>query len=254
MISSSILNTKGAVLLSAIFAMGLMLTGCGGSDNDGSKTSMPDVMDPPTTGPNDMPDVMDPPTTGPNDMSDVMDPPTTGPNDMSDLGEWAVVRENGQATGYEHTGYELMAKFDAAGENPTITASSPMHQPTVAGTWSGRWSARYTALTSDHGALDETDDGTARINVTIAGSNVDAVLTYTGVDILGLPSSLSSGRASVTNGRFAPSIALSIPTESGGSVSRTFRGLGQFGGTDQNGVVGYVSGQDFRSAFYGDRQ
>ena len=158
------------------------------------------------------------------------------------------------AVGYKHTGYDLMAKFDATGANPTITASSPMHQPKVDGTWSGKWSARYTALSSDYGEFDETDDGTARIDVTIAGSDVEAVLTYSGIGIPGLPSTISSGRAPVTDGRFAPSATVSVPTESGGRVSRTFSGLGQFGGTDQNGVVGNVSGQDFRSVFYGDRQ
>ena len=227
MISGRIQNMKGATLLSAILAMGLMLAGCGGS---GGNARTP--------------------------MSHVMDPPTTGPNDMNDLGEWMVVRENGQATGYEHTGHGLTARFDAMGENPTITASSPMNQPTVAGTWSGRWAARYTALTSAPGTLDETDDGTARIDVTIAGNNVDAVLTYSGLDVPGLPPSMSSDPVSVTDGRFAPSGTVSIPTGQGGTVSRTFAGLGQFGGTDQNGVVGYVTdgGQDFRSTFYGERQ
>ena len=226
MISGSIRNTKGAVLLSAILAMGLTLAGCGGSGDD-SRTP----------------------------MSSTMDPPTAGPNEMTDLGEWTVVRENGLATGYEHAGHGLTAKFDATGGNPTITDSSPMHQPTVAGTWSGRWIARYTALTSEPGTLDETDDGTATIGVTIAGGDVEAVLTYSGIDVPGLPSSMSSAPASVTDGRFAPSGTVSIPTGSG-SVSRTFRGLGQFGGTDQAGVVGYVTDgdEDFRSTFYGERR
>ncbi len=226
MISGRIRNTRGAILLSAILAMGLMLAGCGGSGDD-SRTP----------------------------MSNTMEPPTAGPNDMNDLGEWTVVMENGRATGYEHTGHGLTARFDATGENPMITASSPMHQPTVAGTWSGRWAARYTALTSEPGALDETDDGTATIGVTIAGGDVEAILTYSGIDVPGLPSSMSSAPASVTDGRFAPSGTVSIPTGTG-SVSRTFRGLGQFGGTDQSGVVGYVTDgdEDFRSTFYGERQ
>ena len=244
--STGILRTKSAVVMSAILATGLILTGCGGGGDD-PKTSMPDVLEPETS----MPDVMEPETS----MPDVMEP-GTGPTDMSDLGEWEVVRANGVPVGYEHTGYDLFARFDARGANPTISASSPMHQPTVAGTWSGKWSARYTALTSDYGAFDETDDGIARINVTITGRNVDAVLTYSGIDVTGLPSSLSSGSASVSDGRFAPSFTVFIPTESGGTVSTTFRGVGQFGGTDQDGVVGYISGQtvEVRSAFYGDRQ
>ena len=254
--STGILRTKSAVVISAILATGLILTGCGGGGDD-PKTSMPDVMEPETS----MPDVMEPETSMPDvmepetSMPDVMEP-GTGPTDMSDLGEWEIVRANGVPVGYEHTGYDLFARFDARGANPTISASSPMHQPTVAGTWSGKWSARYTALTSDYGAFDETDDGIARINVTITGRNVDAVLTYSGIDVPGLPSSVSSGRASVRDGRFAPSFTVSIPTESGGTVSRTLRGLGEFGGTDQDGVVGYISGQtvEVRSVFYGDRQ
>ncbi len=237
MFSTSNLNTKGGLLLSTVLAAGLVLAGCGGSDSD-PEHSMSDVMDPPGTGSNN--------GGGPGGGD--------GSDDMSDLGEWALVRADGVPVGYEHTGYNLMARFDSTGANPTITASSPTHQPQVSGTWSGRWSLRYTALTSESGALDETDDGDARVNVTIAGSNVDAVLTYSGIDVPGLPSSISSDRASVSNGRFAPSVTVSIPTETGGRVSRTFSGLGQFGGTDQKGVVGYVSGQDFRSVFYGGRQ
>ena len=114
MISNSIRYTKGALLLSAILASSLILAGCG-SDNDGSGTSMSDVVD-----------------------------PATDPNDMSDLGRWAEVSEGGIVVGYEHSGHNLMARFDAGGGNPTITPSSPAHQPTVSGTWSGAWIARYS--------------------------------------------------------------------------------------------------------------
>ena len=180
-------------------------------------------------------------------MSDDTEPPANGqtdgtndgPTDPSDFGPWEFVTEGDVAVGYRHDGHGLIAKFDATGANPTITASSPMHQPTVQGTWVGKWAARYTSLSEDYGTFDADDDGNARINVTIAGSNVEAVLTYTGIGIPGMPSSISSDRAPVTDGRFAPSATVSVPTESGGRVSRTFSGLGQFGGTDQNGVVFY---------------
>lgn len=215
-------------------ALALTLAACGGSGDGDSMVSMPD-----TSMAAETPDTSD---TGGNGNGN-----GTGP---SDFGEWEVVREGGLRVGYEHTGYDLAARFDATGANPTITASSPMHQPTVAGTWSGKWSARYTALTSDFGALDETDDGNARIDVTAAGSSVEAMLTYTGLNIPGLPPSVSSGRVSITDGRFAPSVTVSIPTVG----SRTFSGLGQFGGADQKGVVGYISGPDFRSVFYGTRE
>ena len=174
--------------------------------------------------------------------------PDVGGGGNGDGDGWEIVSASGTPVGYEHTGYDLVARFDATGANPTITASSPTRQPEIAGTWSGRWSARYTALTSDYGELDEADDGDALIGVTIAGSNVEATLTYTGVNIPGIPSSVSSNRVSVTDGRFEPSIRLSTP-----EGPSTFSGVGQFGGTDQKGVVGYVSGPDFRSVFYGSR-
>ncbi len=49
-------------------------------------------------------------------------------------------------------------------------------------------------------------DDNARIDVTIAGSDVDAMLTYSAIDIPGLPASVSTGRVSVVDGRFAPSV------------------------------------------------
>lgn len=211
-------------LITIALAVALAMSGCGGGGggSSGIKTPMPDVTD----------------------------PSANGQSDMSDFGPWDPVKANGATVGYENEGYGLMARFDARGANPTITASSPTHQPKAEGTWVGNWSARYTSLDKASGTFDAKGHGEARINVTIAGSNVEAVLTYTDIRIEGLPSSISSGRVSVTDGRFAPSVTVSIPTVG----SRTFRGLGQFGGTDQKGVVGYISGPDFRSVFYGDQQ
>lgn len=159
---------------------------------------------------------------------------------------------DGLALGVSHAGYGLMAEFDAMGM-PGLTASSPMNQPTVSGTWSGHWSARYTALGSELGALDSSDDGTATIAVTLGGGGVDAVLTYSGIDIPGLQPSISTHSATVMDGRFEPSVTLDIPVSGGGTVSRKFSGAGQFGGADQGGVAGHMSGADFRSVFYGDR-
>ena len=106
-----------------------------------------------------------------------------GATDMTDLGEWKIIREGGVSVGYEHSVHDLFAKFDSQGNNPTITASSPDHQPTVAGTWVGKWAARYTELESDYGEYDGSDSGEARINVTISGSTVRAKLTYNGIEL-----------------------------------------------------------------------
>ena len=243
-------------LMTVALAVALAVSGCGGGGGDnGLKPPMPDVTEPPANGQPDMPDVTEPPANGqPDPMPDATDPPANGQPDMSDLGIWQMIE--GVHVGYSHSGYDLMASFDAMGANPMITAESPTHQPKEVGTWSGEWSAKYTKRDSEFGTLDGEADGGARINVTIVGSNVEAVLTYTGLDTLGipgLPRSLSSAPASVTGGRFEPSMTVSIPAIG----MRTYSGEGQFGGTGQKGVVGYVSdmpGSDFRSVFYGDLQ
>ena len=35
--------------------------------------------------------------------------------------------------------------------------------------------------------------------------------------------------------------------------SQTYEAVGQFGGTNQAGVVGHATGSDFRSVFYGEK-
>ena len=227
------MHTRRAVATSAIamLATGLILAGCGGGGGDGPSTSMPDAPETPDNGNGN------------------------GGTDTTDLGEWELIREGGVSVGYEHSGHDLFAKFDSRGANPTITASSPDLQPTVAGTWTGRWSARYTEIESDYGEYDGSDSGEAQINVTINGSNVRAKLTYNGIDVAGLPSSLSSDYTSVNNGRFTPVVNASIRTEHG-TMSGRLSGAGQFGGTNQDGVVGYLTSGtlEIRSAFYGDRE
>lgn len=162
---------------------------------------------------------------------------------MNDLGSWNRIVVSGTQVGIMHTGHDLFARYAPDGSSPTLSAAAPTHQPTVAGTWSGRWSAQ-------HGdELENRDDGGARINVTINGSQVDATLTYSGINIPSVPRSITSAPASVTDGRFAPRASLSV-----GGGTFTFAGEGQFGGADQQGVAGYVSGPGFRSIFYGDKQ
>ena len=160
-----------------------------------------------------------------------------GPFDeMTDLGQWELIVEDGQQVGIMHLVHGLSAQWDPAGENPRITASAPQHQPTVSGTWRGRWGGYIEG---------EPDDGSAVVRVTIQGSSVDATLTYTDIDGIG---SITSERASVTDGRFAPRATVTVD-----GVPLTYSGEGQFGGTDQNGVVGYVGGPGVTSVFWGDR-
>ena len=163
----------------------------------------------------------------------------TGDTDMLDLGVWTEVVVQGVSTGFENTTHGLTAHYDANGRSPTITPSAPTHQPTGSGTWSGRWEGLVGAN------LDTEDDGAATVTVSIGSGNVQAPLTYTGVDGFG---TVTSAPATVTDGRFTPRATVDVQ-----GVSLTFSGAGQFGGADQRGVVGYVGGPEFRSVFYGDR-
>lgn len=90
------------------------------------------------------------------------------------------------------------------------------------------------------------DDGTAEIDVEIQGGAVEATLTYHDVDGFG---SVPTDPAVVSaTGHFAPGATVDIQ-----GVPTAFSGEGQFGGTDQRGVAGYINGPAFRSVFYGDR-
>ena len=164
---------------------------------------------------------------------------TGGGMTVPDLGQWNVITVSGTEVGYENATLGLSAQYDTMGMNPTLTASSPMHQPTVTGTWRGMWD----------GYVDgNRDGGPARVDVTIQGSAVSATLNYSGID--GVPglTSATSAPASVIDGRFAPSVTVIVAGQ-----SLTYSGQGQFGGTEQRGVVGYMSGDGLRSVFYGTR-
>ena len=218
--------------LLAFVALGLFLAGCGSSSESrmdmdgGTDTSMEDGMD---TG---MEDGMD------TSMEDGMD---TAP-DMVDLGQWDDVLEEVQPgeiwwLGFENTTHGLRVRYDPAGGPVSLTEAAATHQPTVEGTWQGYY----------YGFHNFTEDvyDAARIDVTIQGSNVTASVTYYGLldagDVISDPSP-------VTDGRFAISGDMMLD---GASV--TFAGEGQFGGTDQRGVVGHVSADNLNTAFYGNR-
>jgi len=158
---------------------------------------------------------------------------------MTDFGQWGIVRNaDGDRAGFEHAAHGLKAYYDS-NLRPVITDSSPAHQPTVSGTWEGRWAGFHN--------LEIEDGGRAEIDVVINENNVQATLTYFNVRIAG---DITAAPATVVDGRFSP-----VATVPVGSGSLTYSGKGQFGGTDQNGVVGYIDSLDlsFVSVFYGDR-
>lgn len=172
------------------------------------------------------------------DMTDTPDP--VADFDLTDLGQWEVVLDAaGDPVGFEHTMHGLNVHYDS-NSAPSITASSPAHQPTVTGTWEGQW-AGY------HVDLDADDSGRAEIGVVVSGSNVQATLTYFDVMQVG---DVTAAPATVVDGRFSPSATITV-----GGSSLTYSGEGQFGGAGQAGVVGYVDAPDlsFLSVFYGDR-
>ena len=172
-------------------------------------------------------------------MTEDTDTGMTGDTDMLDLGTWTEVVVQGHAVGIQNTTHGLSAQYDVSGLSPTITPSAAAHQPTISGTWRGRWGAATGA------DFEGEDEGGAAVTVSIRGSNVQATLAYSGVDGFG---TIASSPTTVTDGRFLPSVTVNVQ-----GTPITFSGAGQFGGTDQRGVVGYVNGPEFASVFYGDR-
>ena len=195
-----------------IVILGSLLTACGGSSDSPTTMSMD----------------------GGTDMA---------PN-VVDLGQWNIIEEEVQPgviweLGFENTTHGLRVRYDPQGGPTSLTASSPMHQPTVEATWRGEyWGYHQTATRFI---------GNSEIDVTIQGSSVTASVTY--YDFMGNQGwHITLEPADVVDGRFA--LTGNVPFTDG-AVPLT--GEGQFGGTDQRGVVGYVSGTDISSAFYGDR-
>ena len=203
-------SLQGLRLLSFI-VLGLLLVGCGSSSD--SRMSMDD-------GTGMAPDVVD-------------------------LGQWEIIMEEVQPgvsweLGYENTTHGLRSRFDPNDpSSDPLTASSAMHQPTVAAAWRGEYFGYYQS--------SDRFSGDAQIDVTIQGSDVTAAVTYS--DFLGNQGwHITSDAAAVVDGRFAFT----------GNVELTegtlpYSGEGQFGGTDQRGVVGWAVSDDFVSTFYGNR-
>lgn len=152
--------------------------------------------------------------------------------DYMPLDGWDIIRSDSLGpVGVEHEEYGLRVWYDG---NFHISPSAPQHQPTIAGRWEGEW-AGYIG--------DEFHDGAARVDVTLGLSTPHATLTYDGVPGYG---SLSSDMMPVTNGAFQG-------TKTVPGVDGTFSIRGQFGGSDQAGVAGYVDGPESLTVFHGER-
>ena len=79
------------------------------------------------------------------------------------------------------------------------------------------------------------------MTVTLGPNRTETDLTLQGVPTLG---TLQWNDMQVTDGRFMGSTAAN---------SNNYDAVGQFGGTNQSGVVGHATGSDFRSIFYGNK-
>ncbi len=203
----------------SIFALGLLLAGCGGSSDDEPRTQDP--------------------ANGGGDMSGGGGP---GDGGMLDLGQWTIISEGGMEIGFENTTHGLSAQFDTSGNNPVISASSPA-QPAVSGTWEGSWSGRIRDTPDS--TLWTMDEGAASVEVRCC-DQVTASITYEGIDNFG---SITSDFVTVSEtGAFNVTYTVDVQ-----GFPATFTGSGQFGGAEQRGVVGFVTGPFIRSLFHGDR-
>ncbi len=198
---------------------------------------------------------------------------------MAELGEWNALPAG--SLDIRDTNDVLRAHYDTAGGR--IMASAPT-QPAGMGTatWNGQWSGTIEvssdpAVAAGLGLVDLTPadlaalSGSARITAHFENNGVEATLTYmdTGLDEFGL-AEIASERAPVSGGRFQPTATetIDVPSAIGPiTFTGTFAGEGAFGGTDAEGVAGYVSGDiasssslgqidigTFNSVFYGTKE
>ena len=206
-------------------------------------------------------------------------PPAPLDPTIAELGEWNVLP--GGTLGVGDTNDLLRASYDATGGH--VMARAPI-QPAGMGTatWKGQWFGTIEVNSNDRAVVmglqrvDLTPDdldalsGGARITAHFGSNGVEATLTYmdTGLDEFGL-AEIASERVSVSGGRFHPTATETIDVPSSiGPITFTgnFAGEGAFGGTDAEGVAGYVSGEiasssslgqidigTFKSVFHGTR-
>ncbi len=151
------------------------------------------------------------------------------------FGNWAVV--NGVDLGIENPVHRMSAWYSTSGNARTPRLSpdpTPQHQPTGAATWTGEWAGFY-------GTNPAIATGVANVTVTLGTTGPEAVLALKNVPTLG---SLEWEAMPVAGGRFTGTTTAN---------SQAYDVAGQFGGDNQAGVVGYTTGPDFQSVFYGDK-
>ena len=250
------MTTGGAVfnklrMVLTILGIGLLVAACGGSSSNGngSSASLPS-----------------------DDGSGSM---------VTDLGDWNRLEPGSLDT--SDTNQVLRAYYDDSGAGHVVAGAPVQPQGTGSATWRGKWSgmvdvnpAPYASIGLGYIGLSRADlaamGGDARITAYFGNDGVQAELTYahTGLDRMGL-GEIVSDRVAVTDGRFTPvkthTETFSV-TGRGGTVeiqmSGNFSGEGAFGGTDAEGVAGYLGGDitfsylgtsndlgPFRSVFYG---
>lgn len=163
------------------------------------------------------------------------DGPTHAAAFTPSLGPWAVV--GGVDLGIEHPLHQMSAWYTMQGGTWTPHLSpdpAPQHQPTGDATWTGEW-AGY------HGSNPTAvSTGAARVTVTV-GAQTEAILALDDVPTIG---TLQWDTMPVDDGRFTGSTT---------PDAQTYEATGQFGGVNQDGVVGHATGSDFRSVFYGEK-
>ncbi len=152
------------------------------------------------------------------------------------FGNWAAV--NGVDLGIEHPGYQMSAWYTSQGNvwTPHLTPGpAPEFQPTGAATWTGEWAGRY-------GTNPAITTGAANVTVALGSGAPEAALALEGIPSLG---TLEWAAMPVSGGRFTGSTT---------AHSQAYDATGQFGGSHQAGVVGYATGPNFQSVFYGDKE
>ena len=151
------------------------------------------------------------------------------------LGAWAVVQ--GVDLGIEHPVHRMSAWYTRQGSvwTPHLSPdSAPQHQPTGDATWTGEWAGVF-------GSGSTVSTGAANVTVTLGSGATEADLALKNIPTLG---TLQWNHMPVGDGRFSGSTTAN---------SQTYDAVGQFGGTNQTGVVGHATGSDFRAVFYGNK-
>lgn len=254
----------GLRTIASVLGIGLLVAACS-SDNDTT---------PPMTD-DDMSGMTGDGTTG-DDTSGM-----TG-DDMSgtmELGAW-----NEPAAGtldVSDANDVLHAYYDMSGAGQLMAPEPVQPEGMGTATWTGMWSGKVESTRQDSTlaafGVTQADlqalGGHAHITAYFDSGGVEAMLTYedTGLEGFGL-SEISTERVAVTGGRFQPHATPTgvIPVDFGqGSptdvtIAGDFDGEGAFGGTDAEGVAGYIGGVltfdygrgpldfgTFQSVFYG---